>query len=259
MDRGDELNKSRRLAPIEIAEGALLADVAVLCQLVWTYLPLPGFFFRFLIPAIFTVIVLRRRLSAGILALAVAVFVAGVVTGPNLFDLLYLGLEGVGGLFLGVVMQRRWGHLAILTLGTLGLTASSLAVGALTIVIFVPLAEVTRGYEQLVKLAFGTMDSLTTAIGSYAVWRSEAYPIAATVAAFMLKYWWLMFIANTFVVAVPTMILMYFLTNLLVRLLGHEVRPFPGGFLHRLARRWTRRLVRLGLRRGTFGRRHLPA
>ena len=64
------MTAARRLTPIEVAEGALLADLAVMCQLVWTYLPLPGLLFRFLIPTIFTVIVLRRRLAVGLVALA---------------------------------------------------------------------------------------------------------------------------------------------------------------------------------------------
>ena len=54
-----------RLSPIEIAEGALLADVAVIFQLLWLYLPVVGGFFRVLIPVVFTVLVLRRRLQAG--------------------------------------------------------------------------------------------------------------------------------------------------------------------------------------------------
>jgi hypothetical protein len=252
------VTESRRLTPIELAEGALLADVAVLCQLVWTYLPLPGFFFRLLIPTIFTVIVLRRRLAAGLLALAVAMFVAGVVTGPNLLDLIYLGLEGIGGLFLGVTLQRRWAHLPILVVGTLGLTAASAAVGILTIFIFLPIDQVAKDYQQLYQTVVGTMDSLTTAVGAYDQWRATVFPIVQVLAAFALNYWWLLIILNSFIVAVPTMIVMYFLTNFLVRLLGHNVSPFPGGFLHRLAVRWTRRLVRFRVRRGFLRRRPVP-
>jgi uncharacterized protein YybS (DUF2232 family) len=245
---GGEVTSARRMTPIEVAEGALLADLAVLCQLVWTYLPLPGLFFRFLIPTIFAVIVLRRRLAVGLLALAVAVFVAGVVTGPNLLDLIYMGLEGVGGLFLGLTMRRRWGHLPILAVGTIGLALSSAAVAILTIVIFLPISEVLKDYQRLYETAVGTIDTLTGALGIYASWRATVYPIVATVTALALQYWVLLIFLNSLAIAVPTTIVMYLLTNFLVRLLGHEVAPFPGGLIHRLVLRWTRRLVRFGLR-----------
>ena len=247
-----------RLSPIELAEGALLADLAVLCQLVWTFLPLPGFFFRFLIPTIFTVIVLRRRLAVGVLSLAVAMFVAGVVTGPNLLDLIYMGLEGIGGLFLGVTLQRHWRHVPILIIGTFGLTASSAAVGILTILILLPIDQVAKDYKQFYQTVVTTMDSLTTSIGVYDQWRTAILPIVALLAAFALKYWWLLILLNSFIVAIPTMIVMYFLTNFLVRLLGHAVPPFPGGLVHRLAVRWTRRLVRFGIRHGLLRRRPVP-
>ena len=251
------MTTARRLTPIEVAEGALLADIAVLCQLVWTYLPLPGLLFRFLIPTIFAVIVLRRRLVVGLLALAVAVFVAGVVTGPNLLDLIYMGLEGVGGLFLGVTMQRHWGHLPILVVGTIGLTGSSAAVAILTILLFLPISDVLKDYQRLFETAVGTIDSLTGVFGMYATWRAAVYPLVTVVAALALNYWASLIALNSLVIAVPTTIAMYLLTNFLVRLLGHEVAPFPGGFVHRLSIRWTRRLVRFGLRHRLL-RRQVP-
>ena len=251
------VTQARRLTPIEVAEGALLADLAVLCQLVWTYLPLPGLLFRFLIPTIFAVIVLRRRLEVGLLALAVAVFVAGVVTGPNLLDLIYMGLEGVGGLFLGVTMLRRWGHLPILFVGTIGLTGSSAAVAILTILIFLPIADVLKDYQRLYETSVSTIDTLMHFFGLYTTWRAVVYPTFTTAAVLALQYWVLLIVLNSLVVALPTMIAMYLLSNLLVRLLGHEVAPFPGGFIHRLALRWTRRLIRFGLRHRLL-RRQVP-
>ena len=54
----------RNLKAIEIAEGALLADVAVILQLLITYLPLPAghTVFRILIFVVYTILVLRRGL-----------------------------------------------------------------------------------------------------------------------------------------------------------------------------------------------------
>ena len=72
----------RRLSAIEIAEGALLADICVIFQLLVTYLPVGGDFFRVLIFVVFAILVLRRGLYVGIMAMFVALFITGIVTGP---------------------------------------------------------------------------------------------------------------------------------------------------------------------------------
>src|SRR5205085_890588 len=46
----------RKLSAIEIAEGALLADIAVIFQLLSLYLPIGKSFLRILIPIVFTII-----------------------------------------------------------------------------------------------------------------------------------------------------------------------------------------------------------
>jgi hypothetical protein len=250
---------SRRLSPIEIAEGALLADIAVVFQLIWLYLPLPGLFLRFLIPVVFTILVLRRDLRTGLLSLAVALFVVGVMTGPNLLDLAYLALEGIGGLFLGTTMNWRLGHMPILIAGIVGLGVASVVVVVLTFVIFLPIAEVARTFQRDLTLSFAALGSAASTIGLGDQWRHAVYPMLAPLIQFALTYWWALLIASNFASAVPVVLIMYLLTNVLVRLLGHDVRPFPGGVVDRLTRRITRRIVRASIRRNIFRRRQVSA
>jgi hypothetical protein len=249
----------RRRSPIEIAEGALLADIAVVFQLIWLYLPLPGFFFRFLIPVVFTILVLRRDVATGLLALSVALFVVGVMTGPNLGDLIYLSLEGIGGLFLGTTLKWRLGHVPTLVLGVLGLGVASTVVAALTVVVFLPIAEVAHAFQRDLTLSMSALDSAASTIGLGEQWHHAVYPAVAPLVRFALTYWWVLLVASNFTGAVPVVLVMYLLTNVLVRLLGHEVRPFPGGVVDRFTRRITRRIVRESIRRGFLRRRQVSA
>jgi hypothetical protein len=245
------------LTPIEVAEGALLADVAVLFQLVWTYLPLPGILFRLLIPTVFAVIVLRQRLAVGFLALAVTVFVSGVVTGPNLIDLIYMCFEGFSGLFFGLTLQRHWKHVPILFLGGFGFALAGTLVAIVTVLAFLPISQVFKDYDQMYQSTVGAIDSVTTTIGLYPQWRAGVYPTYSALTSFTMKYWWLLIFLESCAIAVPRTLVIYGLTNFFVRLLGYDVQPFPGGFVHRQASRWSRRLVRFGVRHGML-RRQVP-
>jgi hypothetical protein len=52
----------------------------------------------------------------------------------------------------------------------------------------------------------------------------------------------------------PGVIVIYAFTNFFVRLLGHEVRSFPGGRLGRLRSRIWRFLIKLGIKHGIIGK-----
>src|ERR1019366_3426956 len=108
----------RDLKAIEIAEGALLADIAVLFQLLALYLPIGGQVLRLLTFIVFTVLVLRRGLYVGVMGLCVAVFVSMMIVGTH--SLFYLLLECTGGLFLGITMRRRVPLLLLLLVGITG-------------------------------------------------------------------------------------------------------------------------------------------
>src|SRR5690348_9438357 len=106
---------ARRLSAIEIAEGALLADIGVVFQLLIKYLPVGGAFLALMIPVIFAVIVLRRGLYVGCMSLCVALFIICIVLGPG--GVPFLLLETGAGLFLGVTMRHRLSHLLTIALG----------------------------------------------------------------------------------------------------------------------------------------------
>jgi hypothetical protein len=52
----------------------------------------------------------------------------------------------------------------------------------------------------------------------------------------------------------PVVTAIYAVTNLFVRLLGYDVRPFPGGWLGKHLYRFQRRLVRVAVKRGILRR-----
>src|SRR5689334_5247956 len=118
----------RKLSAIEIAEGALLSDIAVIFQLLSLYLPIGRTFLRILIPIVFAIIVLRRRLYVGMMGLCVALFIVGIMTGPNY--LISMLLAGTAGLFLGVTMKNRLRHIVVLFVGV---TAGALALYSILI------------------------------------------------------------------------------------------------------------------------------
>jgi len=131
----------QKLNAIEIAEGALLADIAVILQLLSIYLPYLGMFFRLLTPTVFALFVLRRRLYAAILCLCVTLFIVGVMSGLNFLALVLL--EAGAGLFLGVTMKWRLPHFTILLLGvtSAALTVSGLVI-LLTLLSGLPLTDI---------------------------------------------------------------------------------------------------------------------
>lgn len=239
-----------RLSAIEIAEGALLADVAVIFQVIWMFVPFVGVFFRLLIPIVFTILCLRRGLYAGIIALAAAVFLAGIVTGPNIVDLIFLLLEGIGGLFLGFTMRRRAPHLLILVLGTLGLTAALYALTFLLIfVLGTPLHQVLVSLHRDYTRVLGVGDLLASRLGVEAVWHGQIVPTFSPLVEWAFREWWALLLGASLANALPAMLVMYALTNAFVRVLGYEVRPFPDGWIERRRRKLVRRVLRLGLRR----------
>jgi uncharacterized protein YybS (DUF2232 family) len=251
-----ELMPRGKLSAIEIAEGALLADVAVVFQIIWMYVPVVGVFFRMLIPIVFTVLLLRRRLYAGIMSLCVALFLAAVVTGPNLVDLIYLLLEGVGGLYLGVTMKHRLRDGQIILLGATGLGVAIYGTIFVFALLFgTPLQVLVASLHQTYAHAVALAGTIAAQVGLSQFWTSQFLPLLTPLANQAFTYWWAWLFVFHWLAALPLMIVMYYITNVFVRLLGYDVRPFPGGRLRRLNRRLRRRLVRMGVRRGLVGRR----
>ena len=246
---------NRNLSAIEIAEGALLADLAVIFHLFAVYLPIGGGFFRLLIPVVLAVLVLRRNLYVAIMGVCVAFFTASVVTGlvvsvPILF-------ESGAGLFLGVTMKHRLRHFPLLLLGV---TSGAIALYAIILLVAkllgVSFTDAILSFQKSYEAAVSSLGFIASNAGLGDWWRHSAYPFLTSLAQFIFTYWWAVFFTTLWVYLWPITVTTYFITNLLVRLLGYDVRPFPGGSIEKLVRRVTKRLIREGIRRGIL-RRHI--
>ena len=218
----------RRLSAIEIAEGALLADICVIFQLLVTYLPIGGDFFRVLIFVVFAILVLRRGLYVGIMAMCVAVFITGIITGPLL--LITMLLECIGGLFLGLTMKYRMRAFSLLLLGVTGgaLTFYSVTLGSF-VLLGVPFTTLIQSLHRAYSLAIAIVQAVAVSVGLQGWWLHTVYPPVASLAAFGFTYWWALFYVALWCLFCPFVTVLYATTNIMVRLLGYDVRPFPEG------------------------------
>lgn len=243
----------RKLTAIEIAEGALLANIAVIFRLLILYLPVGGGVFRFFIPIVFTVLVLRRGLYTGIMSLCVGLFIAGVLSGPGF--LVSMFLEGGAGLFLGLTMKYR---LSSFLLIPLGVTGGAIIVYGLLLLFFllsgVPLSNTIQWLHKSYLNVLSLMDFIASTAELGYWWKHNVYPLASQVATLIVPYWWVFFFLAIWIVLWPMVIVVYYVTNVFVRLLGYEVRPFPGGGIDKLLRKIARMLLKQGLRRGLIRR-----
>jgi hypothetical protein len=240
------MHMTHKLSATEIAEGALLADIAVLLQLVALYLPIADVLVRFLIPIVFAVLVLRRGLYAGLLSLAVACFVVAALSG--LAIIVPMALSCGAGLFLGQTMRWRLRHLPLLFLGATGGTLALVAlVVVFTLLAGVSLATIGRQLERSYQAGMALGAWLAAWFGYAGWWEQAAVPALEPLAHVVLAYWWAALPVLLWLSLLPVVILVYFTTNAAVRLLGYDVRPFPGGRTERLFAWGARRLA--GLRR----------
>jgi hypothetical protein len=117
-----------------------------------------------------------------------------------------------------------------------------------------PLSVFARQLELSYKSGVAVADWLTLQFGLGAWWHQTAMPVLAPLAQVGLAYWWALFPLALWLFLGPVVLLMYSSTNLAVRLLGYDVRPFPGAKLER-ALAWVVRLpVRLSRRRRRLAR-----
>src|SRR5205085_3252815 len=178
----------RKLSAIEIAEGALLADIAVIFQLISLYLPVGRSFLRILIPIVFTIIVLRRRLYVGVMGLCVALFIVGIMTGPNY--LVTMLLEGMGGLFLGLTMKYRLRHFIILFVGvTCGALAVYITIILFTLMAGLPLISLIKPIHVAYANFIGIINFISLHIGLASFWQENIYPIVNFIANLAFTYW----------------------------------------------------------------------
>jgi hypothetical protein len=236
--------RARRLTAIEIAEGALLADIAVVFQLFIRYLPVGGSFLQLLVPVIFAVIVLRRGLYVGLMSLCVALFIIFIIMGPGSAPILLL--ETGAGLFLGVTMRARLSHMLTIALGVVG---GALALWA--VLLFFALLTggprlIIRPLHQAYAAVVPVLGFLFKLVRLASFWQHQLFPLLNAFMQWGFQNWLLLFYLLACLVCIPLVIGVYLITNFFLRLLGYAVRPFPGyrleGLLYWLAR-WPLRLV----------------
>jgi Predicted membrane protein (DUF2232) len=235
--------QARRLSAIEIAEGALLADIGVIFQLVALYLPIGGDALRLLIPIVFAIIVLRRGLYVSCMSFCVALFLVGIITGPG--NLILMILEGLAGLFLGVTMKYRFHQLAILFLG---ITCSAFLLFGLFVLtdLFtgIPFTDLIQSLHQAYNGFASFMNGVASGIGIGGWWRHTLFPKVDALARLAFTYWWAGFYLLNWIFICPVVIVVYYVTNLFVRMLGYKVVPFPGGSLEKLLHWLPRTIIR---------------
>ena len=231
----------RHLRAIEIAEGALLADIAVVFQLIVHYVPFVGIFFTLLVPPLFTILVLRRGFYTAIMGMCVALFTLGLIVGWGPVQLLLL--EVGAGIFLGVTMKYRLHYIPLILLGVTGSAIGITSLTLLSILLLGPsfLNVMLNGLRQSYNTAFRLMNFLAPQLGLAAQWHS-VYPTIKHLADLSITYWLAVIFFSDWLILVPVVIAVYYITAFLVRLLGYDVRPFPDGILNRFIQ-WIIRLV----------------
>lgn len=239
----------RKLNAIEIAEGALLADIAVVFHLLVLYLPIGGIYFSLLIPTLFTILVLRRSFYASVMGLCVALFIVGILTGiGNAQPML---LECGAGIFLGVTMKYRLHYFFLILLGATGSAMLFFALTLLNILLLgKPFVDVLLlGFRNSYNVLFTLLNGLAPQIGLGSWWHNT-YPAARQLADLTLHYWLALLFVSYWIIFIPVVIIVYYITAFLVRLLGYNVRPFPDGRINKILQWFIRLSIRGALKLG---------
>jgi uncharacterized protein YybS (DUF2232 family) len=243
----------RRLTAIEIAEGALLADIGVIFQLLALYLPIGKSIFEILAPIVFAIIVLRRGFYVGVMSLSVAIFTIGIMSGPAAWPDMFLQCSA--GLFLGLTMKHRVSDFWIILLGTTGGALTFYFVLILTdILAGIPLSDLVRSLHAVFNNAINIVGVIAASIGLGQWWHVSILPMVNAVAQVAFTYWWIAFYLISWFALLPVVIVAYYVTNFIARRLGYKVRPFPSGIIERFLYWTLRTLVGLIPVRGRFGR-----
>ena len=231
--------RARRLSAIEIAEGALLADIAVVFQLLIFYLPVGGTYVSAMVPTIFAILVLRRGFYVGCMSLCVAIFMVSIIRGPGGAPLLIL--EAGAGLFLGLTTRARLSHLLTIGLGVIG--------GGIALWTLLLLAVLLSGGPYLFLLSIHRLYDFATALLSLVFgfihlgtfWQQRLFPLVDGFMQWSFQHWLILLYLVACLLCIPAALGIYSVTNFFLRLLGYQVRPFPGyrveGLLYWLARR----------------------
>ncbi|GCE06885.1 hypothetical protein [Dictyobacter aurantiacus] len=244
----------RNLHAIEIAEGALLADIAVAFQFMVAFLPVGAGFFVFLNMVVFTVLVLRRGLYVALMGIVTAICLLCILIGPH--GATSLVTEGLAGLFLGLTMKYRLPHLLVIFLGALG-GSTYLFVLIITVAWLtgVPFDTYIRSMHHAYNTVIPILALIAQHVWLGTFWRQQLYPLIAALAQWGFAHWMIMFYALLFLVFIPAIVVIYWTANSFVRLLGYDVRPLLEGKVGRQVHRARRRVVTFILKRKARERR----
>jgi hypothetical protein len=231
----------RNLNAIEIAEGALLADIAVVFRFIALVLPAGSVFFSIFNFIVFALLVLRRGMYVASIGMCVATFLACIVMGPQ--SLVFLLLEGCGGIFLGVTMKHRWHHSPLLLLGTFaGALTFCVLVMLLTLLTGLSIHDLLLSIQQTLNALITLLGHIASRIGLGPSWQHQIYPFVTGFVSWGFTNWPYTLYPALCIVLCPIVTTIYMVTNSFVRLLGHDVRPFPSDkfrrWSHRVWRRW---------------------
>lgn len=234
---------------LSLAEGGLLADVAVILELVHIFLPFAGNVFLPLIPVPFVLLMLRRGFKATLLAVMVAGLLIGLITGlHNGWRMVVIGLVGLS---LGFAMRVRMRPALVVLAGTVITSIGAyIFFWAALFVLGIPIADLIKEMQN----AFHTINSsgewLAHHLQLTSLWQ-EFLPAILATEAWIVHYWPLMIYLGLLCWSVVVVMLYYMVSNRLMRFFGFEVRPFPSPRFERGVRklmglfRWMRLRRRL--------------
>lgn len=239
---------------LALAEGGLLADVAVILELVRIYLPIAGAAFSLLVPVPFVLLMLRRGLKPTLLAVVVGTLLITLMTGPH-----YgwrMGGSGLVGLALGFAMRARLRPAFVVSAGSLITSLALYAFFWASIwLTAVPLSSIVAGGINTIHAANSAAEFILNHLGLSGLWQQWSSALFA-LEGWVIAYWPLVLYAVLWCGSVGAVVIYYLAANGLMRLFGYDVRPFPSPRVERFARKLLRLAGGLG-NRLRLRRRHL--
>lgn len=165
-------------------------------------------------------------------------------------------LEAGAGIFLGLTMRHRVSHLVTFAIGVAGggvalwgvlLFYSFLSGGPRSVILVLH-----RGYATLAPI----LSLLFKLVGLGSLWQQRLFPLVDSFMQWGFQNWLLLFYLGACAVCIPLVLGVYFITNFFLRVLGYQVRPFPGyrleGLLYTLVRLLFKLIPRQAFARGSW-------
>ena len=222
------------LDAIGLAEGGLLADVAIVLDLAAIYLPIVGTLLSFAVPTPFAILMLRRGTRATLLAGAVAAFLISILSGPHFGW--RMALEAMAGLVLGGAMRARIRPgLAFLSVTLLVATLTFVAALGVIFITGLPVSDVVGEFHNGLSSAARVVAFGAAFFGLESQWLAIR-PTLVALGLLALRAWPLLLFLAAVTSVLPVVACYYALANATADVLGYDVRTFPSPAFLRLAR-----------------------